>query len=174
MPRNTENGHLFGASNTPFACALTEKTSKSALPLLKMLSMDDINQQIIKILRSDARLSATEIARQVHRSRAAVTTRIDAMIASGDIAKFSVVLRRQSCPVLFEISLKVGSKCEMLIAKFEQRYAYSKAWSVTGTTDLFIWAEVATSEAVHEMRAFLLELTEVQRISTHAVTRTYE
>lgn len=138
------------------------------------MDIDDINHHIITLLRSNSRLTATEIARLVHRSRAAVTSRIDALVAAGEIAKFNVVLKRQPFSVLFEISLKAGSKCELVIAKFEQRYAFSKAWSVAGTTDLFIWAEAASSVVIHEMRSYLLELSEIHNISTHAVTRTFE
>lgn len=138
------------------------------------MAIDDINHQIITLLRRNSRLTATEIARIVHRSRAAVTTRIDALIAAGEIIKFSVILKRNPYPVLFEITLKSGVKCEMLIAKLEQRYTFTKAWSVTGTTDLLIWAEVISATAIHEMRNYLLEQPEVQNISTRAVTRTFD
>jgi DNA-binding Lrp family transcriptional regulator len=136
--------------------------------------MDDIDKKIIGFLSVDARMTTTEIAGKVHRSRVAVQNRIDALIKSGEILGFGVYLRRKAVPVLYEICLKPKSKCDDILPKFRAKFNINKAWSVTGNKDLFIWAEVDEAQDLHVMRTFLSEHSEVSCVSTHIVIKTYE
>lgn len=136
--------------------------------------MDAIDQQIIVLLSSNARLSATEIGKRVHRSRVAVMNRIEALVASGEITAFCIALRKKPCPVLFEIGFRPNGACDVLVPSFRSQHPINKAWSVAGASDLFIWTEAETSKDIHEMRSFLLNQPEVARVTTHAIIRTYD
>ncbi len=136
--------------------------------------MDDIDNQIIGLLSVDARMTTTEIARKVHRSRVAVQNRIDSLIKSGEILGFGLFLRRKAVPAIFEICLNPKSKCEDILPKFREKFNINKAWSVTGNKDLFIWAEVDEAQDLQVMRTYLSEQPEVTGISTHIVIKTYE
>jgi len=59
--------------------------------------MDDIDQQIIKILKENARTTYVEIGRLLKLSEGTVRNRVQALIDSGVITKFTV-----------EVSLSVG------------------------------------------------------------------
>ncbi|TDV09529.1 Lrp/AsnC family transcriptional regulator [Paraburkholderia caballeronis] len=136
--------------------------------------MDAIDRQIIALLGTDSRMSATEIGKRVHRSRVAVMSRIDALVASGEIASFGVTLKRKPWPVLFEIAMRSAGTCEVLVPRFRASHPFNKAWSVTGSSDLFIWTEAETAADVHTMRDYLQAQPEVARVSTHSIIRTYE
>lgn len=136
--------------------------------------MDEIDKQIIGLLSADARMTTTEIAGKVHRSRVAVQNRIEGLIRSGEILGFGIALRRKAVPAIFEICLKPKSKCEDILPKFRAKFNINKAWSVTGNKDLFIWAEVDEAQDLQVMRTFLSEQQEVSSVSTHIVIKTYE
>jgi DNA-binding Lrp family transcriptional regulator len=138
------------------------------------IKMDEIDDQIIGLLSMDARMTTTEIAGKVHRSRVAVQNRIDNLIKYGEIVGFGICLKRKAVPAIFEICLKPKSKCEDILPKFRAKFNINKAWSVTGNKDLFIWAEVDEAQNLQVMRTFLSEQEEVSSVSTHIVIKTYE
>lgn len=57
--------------------------------------VDRIDEEILEILRTDARTPVAEISRKVGRSRTAVVARIARLEASGRIARYSIVERGQ-------------------------------------------------------------------------------
>lgn len=77
-------------------------------------------------------------------------------------------------PAIFEVCLKPKSKCEDILPKFRAVFNITKAWSVAGNKDLFIWAEVNEAQDLHDMRTFLSEQQEVLSVTTHTVIKTYE
>ena len=61
----------------------------------------------------------------------------------------------------------------MIVPRFRNKHHIIKAWSVTGSSDLFIWTEASEAKEVHTMRNFLLAQPEVARVSTHTIINTY-
>jgi DNA-binding Lrp family transcriptional regulator len=57
------------------------------------MSLDDIDLRLISALRRDARRSISDLAHDIGVSRATVRARLDRLIASGQIAGFTVQLR---------------------------------------------------------------------------------
>lgn len=136
--------------------------------------MDEIDRQIISLLSVDARITATEIASKVYRSRVAVQNRIESLIKRGEILGFQIALGSKAVPAIFEICLKPKSKCEDILPQFRAKFNINKAWSVTGSKDLFIWAEVDEAQDLQVMRTFISENQAVSSVSTHIVIKTYE
>lgn len=141
---------------------------------MKDVKLDEIDKLIINLLSSNGRITTTQIAKNVHRSRVAVQNRIDALIKAGEILSFGIALRRKAVPAIFEICLKPKSTCEEILPNFRAKFSINKAWSVSGNKDLFIWVEVDDTQDLQEMRTFLLEQQEVSNVSTHIVIKTYE
>jgi len=135
--------------------------------------LDEINQQIVAMLSCDSRMSATEIGKRVHRSRVAVQNRISALIASGEITGFGITLKSKALPVLFEVAFSPIGACDVIVPRFRKKHHIIKAWSVTGSADLFIWTEAGEANEVHAMRNFLLKQPEVARVLTHTIVNTY-
>lgn len=136
--------------------------------------MDAIDKQIIALLSIDARISVTDISKKVGRSRVAVQNRMNALSESGEIAGFSISLKRKPFPALLEISLNPKFKCEDIMPRIESQFRINKAWSVAGGADLFIWTEAEQGETVQQMRSYITEMAEVRSVSTHIVIKTYE
>lgn len=136
--------------------------------------MDAIDKKIVALLSINARMTVTDVAKEVGRSRVAVQNRIDRLIESGEILGFSINLKKLPIPAVFEIRLNPKAKCEDVVPKVKAAYRINKAWSVAGGCDLFIWIEAEEGRTLQEMRTYLSGLAEVQSVSTHIVIKTYE
>ena len=62
------------------------------------VSLDDLDRQLIALLRTDARLPVAKLAARLGVSRATVSARMDRLIENGVIAGFTVVLQAQTQP----------------------------------------------------------------------------
>ena len=108
-----------------------------------MLPNDPIDLKILKILKTDSRLSNKEIGKLVHRTGQAVGSRIARMQDEGTIQKYTITLQHQSTQFIrvmmqnndfekfeafiaqfdsIESCYKVcGSACYMLVTHFDNR-----------------------------------------------------
>lgn len=135
--------------------------------------MDEIDIKILSILQSNARTTATDIAKSVHRSRVTIQNRIAALVKQGEVVAFSAVLKPKALQCIFEIAFKSNGACDQTVPKFRRKYPIINAWSVTGHTDLFILTHADASREVHEMRSFLLQQQDVAQVATHTIIKTY-
>nr|WP_241878140.1 Lrp/AsnC family transcriptional regulator [Psychrobacter sp. PraFG1]UNK04567.1 Lrp/AsnC family transcriptional regulator [Psychrobacter sp. PraFG1] len=63
--------------------------------------MDDIDKNIIMLLKENSRIPVSLIAQKVGRSRTVVAKRIDELVNSGEISKFTVQLKQKNCLFYF-------------------------------------------------------------------------
>jgi DNA-binding Lrp family transcriptional regulator len=136
--------------------------------------MDEIDRKIVLLLAQDARVSVTHIARKVGRSRVAVQNRLDHLLESGEIAGFSISFKRKPFAAILEIRLGPKCQCDDVLSKVKSRFHINGAWAVAGGTDLFIWTEAERGDAVQQLRCYIAGMTEVEKVSIHAVVKTYE
>ncbi|MDO5103390.1 MAG: Lrp/AsnC family transcriptional regulator [Lautropia sp.] len=135
--------------------------------------MDSIDRQIINLLKADARMSAAEIGRIVCRSRTAVSQRIEALQASGQIAGFSIITPAPPISLLLEVRFRQQGMCDEAVAHFKKKFALERAWSVAGDTDLFIFAGAHSIDEANQMKDWLNQAPQVLRVTTHTVLKTY-
>ncbi len=133
--------------------------------------MDNIDQRIIGLLAEDGRMSVTKIASEIGRSRVATQNRIDAMLRDGEIQGFSIRLKSRPISALFEVRLHPKQRCEQMLPRLRQHYAFKHAWSVTGDSDLFIWVEVDQMQTLQDIQSFLVQQAEVAQAATHTVVK---
>ena len=85
--------------------------------------MDDIDQQIIKILKENSRTTYVEIGRLLKLSEGTVRNRVQALIDSGVITKFTV-----------EVSLSVGVRA-LIMASIDPTTPTLQVSNIIGTLD---------------------------------------
>lgn len=133
------------------------------------MHMDQINRKIIALLSQDSRMSISEIAGNVGRSRTVVAARIEQLEEQGEIVKFTVQLRRKQITSIFEIKLSRGFTCHDVVSHFKQSFLVHKAWSVAGETDLFILTDFDTSIDLANAQEFLANSESVDFVISHVV-----
>lgn len=106
-----------------------------------MSTLDDIDIRLIAALRRDGRASISDLAGKLKLARATVRSRIERLMASGEIAGFTVLTRADvtAAPVrgLTMIGIE-GRGTERIIAHLQGMPAVQAVHSTNGRWDLIV------------------------------------
>ena len=117
--------------------------------------LDELDQQIVKLLIRNARMSYSEIGQKIGISRVAVRSRVQALEQAGIIEEYTTVINPQkisgaiSC--YFEIET-VPDTLPEVAALLEQNDTVTQIYRVTGKSKLHVHAVASSSEEMEELR----------------------
>jgi len=137
--------------------------------------IDELDEKILKILLSDGRTSAREIAERLHVSTSTVTSRIEKLRERQIIRGFSARVDFQKLgyelTAVTEIIVSKGKLLEMEreIAKFPEVCA---VYDVTGEVDAIVVSKCRTREDLSRFTKELLAMPFVERTNSHVVLTT--
>ena len=116
--------------------------------------LDELDQQIVKLLIRNARMSYSEIGQKIGISRVAVRSRVQAPEQAGIIEEYTTVINPQkisgaiSC--YFEIET-VPDTLPEVAALLEQNDTVTQIYRVTGKSKLHVHAVASSSEEMEEL-----------------------
>ena len=116
--------------------------------------LDELDQQIVKLLIRNARMSYSEIGQKIGISRVAVRARVQALEQAGIIEEYTTVINPQkisgaiSC--YFEIET-VPDTLPEVAALLEQNDTVTQIYRVTGKSKLHVHAVASSSEEMEEL-----------------------
>ena len=116
--------------------------------------LDELDQQIVKLLIRNARMSYSEIGQKIGISRVAVRSRVQALEQAGIIEEYTTVINPQkisgalSC--YFEIDT-VPDTLPEVAALLEQNDTVTQIYRVTGKSKLHVHAVASSSEEMEEL-----------------------
>src|SRR5579884_9873 len=114
------------------------------------LTLDRIDQAIIKYLKEDGRAPYLEIASKMGMSEAAVRRRVKNLVRQGIIRKFTVDLQAsQIASALTLVAVTPGSPTSEVANKIKLLDNVSKVNEITGEYDIAIMIEAFTMEEVN-------------------------
>ena len=131
--------------------------------------MDELDRQILDILRRDARTPYTEIAEQVGTSEGTVRNRVERLTNDGVIERFTVSTRTGNIKAMIEVSVKVDvdtTKISDLMAEWDQ---VDFVWQVSGEEDVVLVVDAADTRAVNGLITQARELDEVKSTKTRLI-----
>lgn len=137
---------------------------------ISMAMKDDVDRQIIEILKRNARERFSDIARRVNRSRTAVEKRIERLEADGIIQGYNVVLssdieKSERLGGFVIITHVDGAQCENLLDDLSVFDIIKRRYSVYGEMDLVLEIEYNTLEEMMELKYYLMEHAKVKSMS---------
>ena len=102
--------------------------------------VDKVDEQIIAALKDDSRVSLAQLARQVHKSRTAVESRVQKLIEKGIILGFTINVAadeeaQQSAFLMLTLN---GSNCHLVFPKIYQFREVVQAYSLFGDVDMML------------------------------------
>lgn len=118
--------------------------------------LDELDQQIVRLLIANARMSYSEIGQQVGISRVAVKARIRALEQRGIIEEYTTIINPQkisgavSC--YFEIETLPDSFAQV-VSLLDQNETITQIYRVTGKNKLHVHAVAASSEEMEQLIA---------------------
>ena len=116
--------------------------------------LDELDQQIVKLLIRNARMSYSEIGQKIGISRVAVRSRVQALEQAGIIEEYTTIINPQkisgaiSC--YFEIET-VPDTLPEVAALLEQNDTVTQIYRVTGKSKLHVHAVASSSEEMEEL-----------------------
>ncbi len=131
--------------------------------------MDDLDRQILTILRRDARTPYTEIAGEVGTSEGTVRNRVERMIDDGVIERFTVTTRTGNVKAMLEISVAVDVDTASVSDRMAEWEEVDFVWQVSGEQDVVLVVDAADTRGVNELITQAREQDEVVSTKTRLI-----
>ncbi|MGE6791429.1 transcriptional regulator, AsnC family [Pseudomonas guineae] len=135
--------------------------------------MDKFDQQILALLRADARLPVSQIAREVSLSRSAVSERIRQLEHSGIISGYHAhvaVPGEAAIKVYLELFYS-GGRCEHYVELMRVFPEVRRCSGISGETDMLVYIEAASMLRFSEVRGEIENFPGMQKVKTHMMVK---
>jgi len=131
--------------------------------------MDELDREILTILRRDARKPYTEIADEVGTSEGKVRNRVERLTEEGVIERFTVSTRTGNVKAMVALDVAVDVNTSDLgerVADWEQ---VDFVWQVSGEEDIVLVVDAADTQSVNRLITKARELEEVVNTKTRLI-----
>ncbi|MGE8498185.1 MAG: Lrp/AsnC family transcriptional regulator [Pseudomonas sp.] len=135
--------------------------------------MDKFDQQILALLRADARLPVSQIAREVNLSRSAVSERIRQLENSGTISGYHAQVALPGgvgIKAFLELCYQ-GGRCERHIERMRAFPEIRHCSGISGETDMLVYVEAPSMLRFAEVREAIENFPGMQKVKTHMVVK---
>lgn len=131
--------------------------------------MDELDREILNILRRDARTPYTEIAEQVGTSEGTVRNRVEGMVEDDVIERFTVTTRTGNVKAMIEISVAMDVNTDEVGKRLAEWEEVDFVWQVSGEDDIVLIVDCVDTRAVNELITRAREQEEVEESTTRLI-----
>ena len=131
--------------------------------------MDDLDRQILSILRRDARTPYTEIADEIGTSDGTVRNRVDRLTGEGIIERFTVTTRTGNVKAMIEVSVDMNVTTSEVSGRMADWEEVDFVWQVSGEDDIVLVVDCFDTQAVNDLITQARELDEVKGTKTRLI-----
>jgi len=124
--------------------------------------MDELDRQILDILRRDSRTPYTEIADQVGTSEGTIRNRVERLVSEGIIERFTISSRTGNIKAMIEVSVEVNVETTVISEIMAAWDQVDFVWQVSGEEDIVLIIDAADTRAVNDLITRARELDEVE------------
>ena len=131
--------------------------------------MDELDREILDILRRDARTPYTEIADEVGTSEGTIRNRVESMEEAGVIERFTVATRTGNVKAMIEISVDVDVHTGGLTEGMADWDRVDFVWQVSGEEDIVLVVDTVDTGGLNELISRVREMDEVSATKTRLI-----
>ncbi|MGM0371524.1 MAG: Lrp/AsnC family transcriptional regulator [Halobacteriota archaeon] len=131
--------------------------------------MDDLDREILALLRRDSRTPYTEIADTLDVSEGTVRNRVDRLLEDGTIERFTIATRTGNVKSMVEVSVAVDVDTQALAARMAEWTEVDFVWQVSGEEDMVLIVDAMDTERVNELITRTREQSEVRSTKTRLI-----
>jgi DNA-binding Lrp family transcriptional regulator len=131
--------------------------------------MDDLDRQILSILRRDSRTPYTEIAGRVGTSEGTVRNRVERLVEEGIIERFTVATRTGNVKAMVEVSVAVDVDTTEVSDRMAEWDEVDFVWQVSGEEDIVMVVDAADTNAINELITQARELDQFRNTKTRLI-----
>ena len=113
--------------------------------------MDDLDENIIEVLKKDSRRPFVEIAEQLQVSEGTIRSRVRRMTEEGVIKGFTIKTSSRNVKAMVEIRIDVNTNTEVVAATLAHQEGVTEVYEVTGDQDIVAIVDVETSQQLNEI-----------------------
>lgn len=131
--------------------------------------MDELDREILDVLRHDARTPYTEIAERVGTSEGTVRNRVERMNDHGVIERFTVATRTGNIKAMIELGVDVAVDTTEVAERLAEWSAVDFVWQVSGEEDVVLVVDAADTKGVNDLITRAREMDEVVSTTTRLI-----
>ena len=131
--------------------------------------MDELDRQILNVLRRDARTPYTEIADEVGTSEGTVRNRVERMTEEGVIERFTISTRTGNVKAMIEVGVAVDVDTHEISKRMAEWEEVDFVWQVSGEQDVVLVVDAADTRGVNELITQAREQEEVVSTKTRLI-----
>ena len=131
--------------------------------------MDELDREILEILRHDARTPYTEIADRVGTSEGTVRNRVEGLSESGVIERFTVATRTGNVKAMVEIEVDVDVDTAAVTEEIVSWEEVDFVWQVSGEEDIVVVVDAADTQGVNRLITRARGMDEVLSTKTRLI-----
>ncbi len=131
--------------------------------------MDNLDREILAILREDARTPYTEIAERVGTSEGTVRNRVERMLQDDVIERFTISTRTGNVKAMIEIGVAVDVDTRDISDRMAEWDQVDFVWQVSGEEDIVLVVDAADTAGVNDLLSRARELDEVISTKTRLI-----
>ena len=131
--------------------------------------MDELDRQILSLLRRDARTPYTEIADRVGTSEGTVRNRVDRLTDEGIIERFTVTTQTGNVKAMIEVSVDMNVDTSAVSERMADWEEVDFVWQVSGEDDIVLVVDCIDTQAVNELISQAREMDEVKGTTTRLI-----
>ncbi|WP_254522316.1 Lrp/AsnC family transcriptional regulator [Natrinema caseinilyticum] len=131
--------------------------------------MDDLDRQILDVLRRDARTPYTEIASVVGTSEGTVRNRVERMMDDDVIERFTISTRTGNVQAMLEIGVAVDVDTKAVSERMAEWEEVDFVWMVSGEQDIVLVVDAADTRGVNDLITKARDQDEVVSTKTRLI-----
>jgi DNA-binding Lrp family transcriptional regulator len=131
--------------------------------------MDELDRRILTILRRDSRTPYTEIADRVGTSEGTVRNRVEQLLDSGVIERFTVATRTGNVKAMVEIGVAVDVDTGAMSERLAEWTDVDFVWQVSGEEDVVIVVDTTDTGTLNDLITRARELDQVVSTKTRLI-----
>ncbi len=131
--------------------------------------MDDLDRRILAILRRDSRTPYTEIANQVGTSEGTVRNRVEQLLETGVIERFTVATRTGNVKAMIEIGVAVDVNTDEISERIAEWTEVDFVWQVSGEEDVVVVVDTTDTGTLNDLITRARELDQVVSTKTRLI-----
>jgi DNA-binding Lrp family transcriptional regulator len=131
--------------------------------------MDELDREILDVLRHDARIPYTEIAAQVKTSEGTVRNRVERMVETDVIERFTVATRTGNIKAMIEVGVDVAVDTTDVASRMAEWHAVDFVWQVSGEEDIVLIVDAADTSGVNDLITQARNMNEIVSTTTRLI-----
>ena len=133
--------------------------------------MDGIDEQILKLLKENARISFVDIASKLNISEGTIRSRVKKMVEDGIIRKFTIISASKNIKALIAVKIDININTSDISKKIMKIDGVETVYETSGEDDIVVIINVMDSDELNAIIESIRSIKHTQSTKTSMVLK---